>query len=86
MDVDELGFNCFKICRSSEKEMFENESNPENGIAHTFDYEVFTFYDKKLGRIQVQTFHVRWNWNEPTVQDEQFGNDSSVPYIVNLIG
>lgn len=51
MDIDEQGFNCFKLCRTSEKMLYEHEDKPELGISHTFDYQVFTFYGPKLGRI-----------------------------------
>lgn len=86
LDIDELGFNCFKLCRSSEKELFEDEEDQERGFAHTFDYQVFTLYGPKLGRIQVQTFHLRWNWSAPILHEERIKFDQSKPYLVSLIG
>lgn len=86
LDVDELGFNCFKLCRSSEKELFEDENDPDRGYAHTFDYQVFTLYGPKLGRIQVQTFHLRWNWTAPVVSEDAINYDTSSPYLVHLVG
>lgn len=66
--------------------LYEHEDKPELGYSHTFDYQVFTFYGPKLGRIQVQEFHVRWNWVMPVVYEERKNFDEISSYLVHLTG
>lgn len=68
--VDDTGFNIFKMTRTSDKLLYRNKEDPEAGHATCFDYSIFSFFDPKSGRIQVQDFHVRHKWSIPTLEDD----------------
>ena len=54
MYQDEQLFNCFKLVRTSDKQIYALKNSRDGNFAYTFDFSIFTLYNPKLGRIQVQ--------------------------------
>ena len=68
MFIDDQGFFSFKLCRSSdikEKKIYnkgdhadDSEQTPPS-ITQSIIMQVFTIYNEKIGRIQVQEFFLK---------------------------